>query len=237
MLLSVEDYAQRRGVSDRAVRKAIAAGRLAGSVTRQGLRKWLIDPGLADQEWAANTRVLPPGAGTPAGGARPPKQKRPKSAPKAPPPPPPVVIEPEPVAPLPPPPPPPKPKPEPKPKAPKPPNPKPAPTPPPPAPAALPSSIPGAAQASALRSVFQAKLLELEYKEKTGTLVPKADVDRVWFEEIRRARDAFRRLPLQMIGELAQSAGGLTQEQRANVLLVIERYIVEVLEGLSKDAD
>jgi len=234
MLLSTEDYARRRGVSGRAVRKAIAAGRLVGSVTRHGSRNWLVDPDLADQEWNANT--LTP-RGTQPGEVRPAARKRRPvvAAPVQEVQPPEVVTPPPPPAPAPSPPPPPsppKPRPAPKPK------------PPPPAPVAhprpaavFPTGIPGAAQASALRSVFQAKLLELEYKEKVGTLVAKDDVDRVWFEEIRRARDAFRRLPLQMIGELAQSVGGLTQEQRADALLVIERHIVDVLEGLSKDAD
>ena len=63
--------------------------------------------------------------------------------------------------------------------------------------------------------------------------MPKSDVDRVWFEESRRVRDAIRRTPQQMIGDIARAAGGLTPEQRAEVLLVVERHLVKTLEGLA----
>lgn len=55
--LSLAAYARRRGVSTVAVSKAIAAGRLADSVTRdaRGAPK-IADPDLADREWTANTR-------------------------------------------------------------------------------------------------------------------------------------------------------------------------------------
>ena len=89
-------------------------------------------------------------------------------------------------------------------------------------------------QAAALRTSFQAMLLQLELKQKQGLLVPVDDVERIHFEESRRNRDAFQRLPLQMIGDIANAAGGLTQEQRADVLLVIQRHIVQVQEGLSQ---
>jgi hypothetical protein len=186
VLLSTEDYAARRGVTDRAVRKAINAGRLVASVTRQG-RAWMVDAEMADREWAASTQERRGGGGTGPGQKRQPTAHRP--------------------------------------------------LPPPAPPGGMPGNIPGQGQAAAIRTMYQARLLELELKQKQGQLVPKDDVDRVWFEEIRRARDAFRRLPLQMIGEVAQSVGGLTQEKRADVLLVIERHIVGVLEGLAKDAD
>jgi hypothetical protein len=88
-------------------------------------------------------------------------------------------------------------------------------------------------QAMALRTAYQAKLLELDLKQRQGELVPKADVERVWFEEGRRVRDAVRRTPQQMIGDIARAAGGLTQEQRAEVLLILERHLVKTLEGLA----
>lgn len=95
------------------------------------------------------------------------------------------------------------------------------------------SGIPSQAQAMAMRTAYQAKLLELDFKQRMGELVPKADVDRVWFEEGRRVRDAIRRTPQQMIGDIARAAGGLTPEQRAEVLLVVERHLVQTLEGLA----
>lgn len=51
--MSQRAYAARRGVSHKAVQKAIAAGRLAGAVRADGK----IDPAAADRAWAANTDV------------------------------------------------------------------------------------------------------------------------------------------------------------------------------------
>ena len=53
-LVSLADYARRRGVSRPAVSKAIAAGRLRESVHRRGTRP-VIDPEVADAEWVRNT--------------------------------------------------------------------------------------------------------------------------------------------------------------------------------------
>lgn len=55
--MSLTAYAARRGVSPKAVSKAVAAGRLAESVTRDahGQPK-IADAELADREWSANTR-------------------------------------------------------------------------------------------------------------------------------------------------------------------------------------
>jgi hypothetical protein len=100
-------------------------------------------------------------------------------------------------------------------------------------PAAL--KLPSQAQAAAARTMYQAKLLELDLKERQSLLVPKTYVDRVWFEEGRRVRDAVRRTPQQMIGDIARAVGGVTPEQRAEVLLILERHLVATLEGLSGD--
>jgi hypothetical protein len=81
--------------------------------------------------------------------------------------------------------------------------------------------------------MYQARLLELDLKERMGQLVPKAEVDRVWFEEGRRVRDAVRRTPQQMIGDIARAVGGMSQQQRAEVLLILERHLVKTLEGLA----
>lgn len=50
--MSQRAYAQRRGVSNVAVHRAIKAGRLKASVSEDGK---ILDPDLADREWAANT--------------------------------------------------------------------------------------------------------------------------------------------------------------------------------------
>lgn len=83
--ISLAAYAQQRGVSTKAVSKAVAAGRLSASVTRddRGAPK-IADPELADREWAANTRprVDHPPANEPASPPRPiqPRQQGPGPA-------------------------------------------------------------------------------------------------------------------------------------------------------------
>lgn len=56
--MTLTAYAARRGVSPKAVSKAVAVGRLSASVTRDqhGSPK-IADPDLADREWEANTRA------------------------------------------------------------------------------------------------------------------------------------------------------------------------------------
>ena len=93
--------------------------------------------------------------------------------------------------------------------------------------------IPSQAQAMAMRTAYQAKLLELDFKQRQGELVNAADMEQVRFETGRRVRDAVLRLGPLMIGEIAKAAGGLTPEQRSEVLLVIERHQVKALEALA----
>jgi hypothetical protein len=95
---------------------------------------------------------------------------------------------------------------------------------------------PTMSQAQTIKAGYQAKLLALEYEEKSGQLVRVEDVKRQQFEAGRRVRDAVLRIGPQMIGEIAKAAGGLTPEQRADVLLVIERHQVEALEALANGA-
>lgn len=94
-------------------------------------------------------------------------------------------------------------------------------------------AIPSQAQAAAVRTMYQARLLELDLKQRQGELVNASDMDRVRFESGRRVRDALLRLGPLMVGEIAKAAGGLTPEQRAEVLLVIERHHVKALEALA----
>lgn len=53
-VLSAYGYAKHRGVSPKAVLKAIKEGRLEKSVERRG-PGWAIDPEIADREWHQNT--------------------------------------------------------------------------------------------------------------------------------------------------------------------------------------
>jgi hypothetical protein len=167
-LISTEEFAERRGVSSRAVRKAITAGRLDRSLHRSG-KNWKIDPVLGDEEWTKNTneRRRP----DPASPARAKVGLATANSPTA-----------------------------------------------------------GQAQAAAIRTMYQAKLLELEFKERQGELVNRDKINSRAFEEMRRVRDTFRRLPLLIIGDIAQVTGGLTPDQRAQLLILMEKHIVTTLQ-------
>lgn len=92
------------------------------------------------------------------------------------------------------------------------------------------------AKAMAIRTGYQAKLLALEYEEKSGKLVSAEEMRRQRFESGRQVRDAVLRIGPQMIGEIAKAAGGLNPDERAEVLLVIRRYLVNALEALADGA-
>jgi len=96
-----------------------------------------------------------------------------------------------------------------------------------------PGAVPELGLSRQRREHALAQLAEIELKEREARLVLKADVERVWFEEGRRVRDAIQRLGPAMLPDLAKAAGGLTQEQRAAVLLVLERHHVEALHSLA----
>lgn len=53
--LTVREYAARRGVSHTAVHKAIGAGRLKKSVSKDAQGRYVIDAQLADKEWDKHT--------------------------------------------------------------------------------------------------------------------------------------------------------------------------------------
>lgn len=89
------------------------------------------------------------------------------------------------------------------------------------------------AGAKAAAEGYKAMLLKLDYEERSGKLVEKASVEKRFYEAGRRVRDAVLRTGQQMIGEISKAAGGLTPEQRAAVLLVIERHQVQALEALA----
>lgn len=96
--------------------------------------------------------------------------------------------------------------------------------------------VPSQAQGQAIKTAYQAKLLQLEFEERSGKLVSVEEMKRLRFESGRQVRDAVLRIGPQMIGEIAKAAGGLTPDQRAEVLLVIQRYQVQALEALADGA-
>lgn len=99
-----------------------------------------------------------------------------------------------------------------------------------------PANIPSMAQGQAIKTAYQAKLLQLEFEERSGKLVSAEEMRRQRFDSGRQVRDAVLRIGPQMIGEIAKAAGGLSPDQRAEVLLVIQRYLVGALEALADGA-
>lgn len=97
-------------------------------------------------------------------------------------------------------------------------------------------NVPTMAQGQAIKVAYQAKLLQLEFEERSGKLVSVEEMKRQRFESGRQVRDAVLRIGPQMIGEIAKAAGGLSPDERAEVLLVIQRYLVGALEGLADGA-
>lgn len=94
------------------------------------------------------------------------------------------------------------------------------------------AAMPTMAQGQAIKTAYQAKLLQLEFEERSGKLVEKAAMEREFATAGMQVRDAVMRTSLQMVGEIASAVGGLSQEQRAAVMQVIDRYHVMALEEL-----
>lgn len=54
--VTIAEFARSRGISSEAVRKAIGAGRLVNCLSKNEKGRLRIDPEMADEEWAANTK-------------------------------------------------------------------------------------------------------------------------------------------------------------------------------------
>lgn len=92
------------------------------------------------------------------------------------------------------------------------------------------------ASAKAAAEGYKAMLLKLDYEERAKKLVDKAAAERSFAAAGMQVRDAVMRTSQQMVGEIASAVGGLTQEQRATVLQVIDRHHVKALEDLVRAA-
>jgi len=92
------------------------------------------------------------------------------------------------------------------------------------------------ASAKAAAEGYKAMLLKLDYEERSGKLVEKAAAERAFAAAGMQVRDAVMRTAQQMVGEIATAVGGLSQEQRATVMQVIDRHHVRALEELVRAA-
>ncbi len=98
------------------------------------------------------------------------------------------------------------------------------------------AAMPSVAQGQAIKTAYQAKLLQLEFEERSGKLVSVEEMNRKRFESGRQVRDAVLRSGQQMIPDIAKICGGLTMEQRDEILMIIKRHHVDVLEALADGA-
>lgn len=215
MMLTLKGYARHRkerglrGGSHVGVLRAIQSGRLTSRSCYQEGGRWHIDPELADQEWAANTDLGRASLKQPTPQAAPAPAAAPAPPRPAPPPPAPAAA-PAPAAP-------PRPQRQPMPAA-----------------GGLPAGMPDLATSRAVREAYQAKLLGLEYEQKSNRLADVAEVKMQLFMHLRQARDAVQAVTPRVVDELAAIAGGLTAEQRHAVMVMHSREMARVCKQISE---
>ena len=83
---------------------------------------------------------------------------------------------------------------------------------------------------------FKAKLLELEFREKSGQLVRVDEVKSSTFKVVRMFRDAVQNIPIRIVNELAAVCGDLEPEKRHEMLMIMQREINSALEELADGA-
>lgn len=88
---------------------------------------------------------------------------------------------------------------------------------------------PALAQSQRKKEEFRAKLVELEYEERVGTLVRKDDVEKEQFRIGRLVRDAVLNVPARLAGILAAE----TDQRKVHDLL--EKELRQALEALALD--
>ena len=155
MGISIRAYAQHRGVSHEAVRKAIAAGRIQQEVDGS------IDPDKADAAWASNTQVR---NDTEGGEVR--------------------------------------------------------------------AGVPSLQSSRAIREAYAARLAKLDYEERTGKLVNKAEVDVKTFNLARQLRDRLQLIPRKLAPLLV--AAVVKQPDVREVEAMLDAELREALTALSQ---
>ena len=86
------------------------------------------------------------------------------------------------------------------------------------------------AKAKAKNESYKAELTLLEYKTKTGELLPRDEVAQAWSEQITIAKGRLLSLPARVSAEV------LRLKSQREIERVIKGAIVEILEELAKDA-
>lgn len=95
------------------------------------------------------------------------------------------------------------------------------------------SSEPNYSRARAFGEGFKAKLLELEYREKSGQLVRVDEVKHASYKAVRLFRDAVQQIPVRIVNELAAIVGDIPADRRHEMMLVMQREIDRTLEQIA----
>ena len=83
---------------------------------------------------------------------------------------------------------------------------------------------------------FKAKLLDLEFREKSGQLVRADEVKTSTFKVVRMFRDAVQNIPVRIVNELAAVVGDVEPGKRHEMLMIMQREINQALEELANGA-
>ena len=93
---------------------------------------------------------------------------------------------------------------------------------------------PSMAQARAVREMYAARLTQLDYEERSGTLCKVEDVKLTAFKSARLTRDAMLNIPARVVNEITALIGGLEAAKSHEILLILQR---EIHSALSMEAD
>lgn len=98
------------------------------------------------------------------------------------------------------------------------------------------AGAPSYSRARAIGESYKAKLLELEFKEKSKQLIPADEAALAQFKIARIFRDAVQNIPVRVVSELAALLGDIPSEKRHEMMLVMQREIDRALTQLA-DSD
>ena len=84
------------------------------------------------------------------------------------------------------------------------------------------------AEAQRRKAIAAANLAELEYAEKSGTLIDKAGAEKVIFEFVRGLRDAIENFPVRYAAQIGAELGAPAVKVNAALSKRLKDYLVEL---------
>ena len=99
---------------------------------------------------------------------------------------------------------------------------------------ALSPRTPELTQARAVREMYNARLAQLEYEEKSGALCRVDEVKLSTFRTARLLRDALLNIPTRVVSEICALMGDLPADQKHEVLQILTREVHTALEQISE---